>query len=289
MRASTLVAAGAHLVVGERFHHHLRAVELREVAVGRGLERDRDEALVHVDEPVLEVPGVAPAGRRGLRCSRTSRRACARTCPSACARRAGPSRGTSRGNQVCHTCAGSTTWSSTLMIFGSSIERSLGRFRRIVYLTLASGNPAADLLRAFARHASSEHRRLTRSGSRPSSVPQGRAALPIPRAGDRGAGDRRGALHDPGRRTCNRRASTCASARSRTGSAAASCPATSRSSGGSRTTSSTSSTCARTASVLETKRPVPDPVEGAAVVAARRCGARRTRRARPAASTCSPA
>ena len=39
------------------------------------------------------------------------------------------------GNQVCHTCAGSTTWSSTLMIFGSSM-----------YLTLASGTPQAQVI-----------------------------------------------------------------------------------------------------------------------------------------------
>src|SRR5665213_552451 len=52
------------------------------------------------------------------------------------------------GNQVCHTCAGSTTWSSTLMIFGSSIEAlpgpAAGSFPDVsVRLPGASG---ADLL-----------------------------------------------------------------------------------------------------------------------------------------------
>src|SRR4029077_7026252 len=61
-----LVAAGAHLVVGDGGHHHLGAVELADVAVGGGLEGDRHEPLVDVDEAVLEVPGVAPLPIRAL-------------------------------------------------------------------------------------------------------------------------------------------------------------------------------------------------------------------------------
>ena len=55
-----VVATGAHLVIGDRGHDHLRRVELREVAVGRRVERDRDEPLLHVDQLAVEVPGVAP-------------------------------------------------------------------------------------------------------------------------------------------------------------------------------------------------------------------------------------
>src|SRR5438309_83675 len=43
------------------------------------------------------------------------------------------------GNQVCHTCAGSTTWSSTLTIFGSSIEALPRPASAVWSLTLASG------------------------------------------------------------------------------------------------------------------------------------------------------
>ena len=55
-----VVAARAHFVVGGSGERHHRAVELRDVAVRRRRERNRDELLVDVDEPVLEVPGVAP-------------------------------------------------------------------------------------------------------------------------------------------------------------------------------------------------------------------------------------
>src|SRR5438132_8619276 len=47
------------------------------------------------------------------------------------------------GNQVCHTCAGSTTWSSTLTIFGSSIEALPRPASAVWSLTLASGRAGA--------------------------------------------------------------------------------------------------------------------------------------------------
>src|SRR5262245_59935316 len=43
------------------------------------------------------------------------------------------------GSQVCHTCDGSTTWSSTLMIFGSAMTLPARVWDRFAYLTLASG------------------------------------------------------------------------------------------------------------------------------------------------------
>src|SRR5712691_6812151 len=49
------------------------------------------------------------------------------------------------GNQVCHTCAGSTTWSSTLTIFGSSIEALPRPASAVCFLTLASGRGDAYL------------------------------------------------------------------------------------------------------------------------------------------------
>ena len=55
-----LVAAGTHSVVRDRGHRHRAAVELADVTVGRGLDRDGDELLVHVDQAVLVDPGVAP-------------------------------------------------------------------------------------------------------------------------------------------------------------------------------------------------------------------------------------
>jgi hypothetical protein len=55
-----LVAAGAHLFVGDRAHEQLAAVEAPEVAVGSGVERDGHVPLVQVDEAVLVDPVVAP-------------------------------------------------------------------------------------------------------------------------------------------------------------------------------------------------------------------------------------
>ena len=60
-----LVAAGAHLVVRERTDEHLGAVEPARVTFGRRVEWDRDMPLVHVDEPVLIDPVVAPGAVLG--------------------------------------------------------------------------------------------------------------------------------------------------------------------------------------------------------------------------------
>ena len=78
-----------------------------------------DVALVDVDE-VLVDPAVGLRARRGRRSARTARRRCA-SC-GRCPRRStlGPRSRKRAGSQVSHTCGGSTTWSSTLTIVGSS-------------------------------------------------------------------------------------------------------------------------------------------------------------------------
>ena len=60
-----LVAARSHLVVGDGGEEHLAGVETTDVAVRRGVERNGDVALVHVDEAVLIHPVVAPAAVLG--------------------------------------------------------------------------------------------------------------------------------------------------------------------------------------------------------------------------------
>ena len=126
-----VVAAGPHLVVGHRGDVHLRAVEAADVAVGRGVERDRDVALVHVDQPVLVEPVVAPRAVVGhlllVRRADVEREvAPARPLDARpLLAHAAPA------SRSCQRCAGSTTWSSTLMIFGSSvIVASFTRRRR---------------------------------------------------------------------------------------------------------------------------------------------------------------
>ena len=126
-----LVAAGSHLVVGQRRDEHLRAIEAGDVAVGRGVERDRDVPLVHVDQPVLVEPVVAPPTVVGHLLLVATRRRRARSRPTAPARRAVPARACAPGAAPARGAAGSTTWSSTLMIFGSSvIVRPFSRRRR---------------------------------------------------------------------------------------------------------------------------------------------------------------
>ena len=105
-----VVATGAHLVVGDRRHRHVVAVE-----ADRG-----DVALVDVDEVFVD-PAV---GLRAALVERLLVGAAAdvlhapmprrSTCGPAVAER-------SRAASVCQRCAGSTTWSSTLMILGSSL------------------------------------------------------------------------------------------------------------------------------------------------------------------------
>ena len=140
------VAAGPHLVVGHRADEHLRAIEPADVAVGRGVERDRDVPLVHVDQAVLVEPVVAPRAVVGhlllVRRADVEREVAparpfdARTLRRACR----------AGSRSCQRCAGSTTWSSTLMIFGSSrhVVR-LGSLRVGERIVLMAGVEAAVL------------------------------------------------------------------------------------------------------------------------------------------------
>ena len=72
---------------------------------GGGLLRDGDEPLVHVDEPVLVVPGVAPQAVRVLVHLVLRARRVLEVAPPL-ALDPGPAPGTSRGSHVCHTCGG---------------------------------------------------------------------------------------------------------------------------------------------------------------------------------------
>ncbi len=148
---------------------------------------------------------------------------------------------------------------------------------------------------SYARNASATRhargrgaRRLDRRGSRPPPVSHGRAAVPVPRASDRGAGDRRGALHDPERERAAREPRPAAGrgrvpdplqfpARPPVGRAAGQ---------GLRHRRARPAQGRRGA---RDEAAVPHPVEGAAVAAAQGPGQGESRRARPAASTCSRA
>ena len=59
------VAPRPHLFVRHRGDVHLAAIEAANVAVGCGVERDRDVALVHVDQAILVEPVVTPAAVLG--------------------------------------------------------------------------------------------------------------------------------------------------------------------------------------------------------------------------------
>ena len=104
-----LVAAGPHLVVGDRRHRHVVAVE-----ADRG-----DVALVDVDE-ILVDPAV---GLRAVGVERLAVDAAADVLHLADAPplALGPRSRKRAGSHVSQRCAGSTTWSSTLMILGSGV------------------------------------------------------------------------------------------------------------------------------------------------------------------------
>ena len=119
-RAFGLVAPGPHLVVGHRGDVHLAAVETAHVAVGSRVERDRDVPLVHVDQPVLVEPVVTPPAVLG-HLLLVGRADVEREVAPARPLDARPGARMRSGRRSCQSCAGSTTWSSTLMIFGSSV------------------------------------------------------------------------------------------------------------------------------------------------------------------------
>ena len=87
-----LVTARPHLVVRHRRDVHLAAVEPAHVAVGRRVERDRDVALVHVDQAGPRTTSSRPTGRPRSSPACRSRRRRGRSRPTARVRRAAPAR-----------------------------------------------------------------------------------------------------------------------------------------------------------------------------------------------------
>ena len=119
-----LEAARAHLVVGGGRHGHQGAVE-DEVAFVVLCDRgpgDGHELLLDIDELVVVVPGVAPLAVLVLVHVVFRPREVLEGTPALALDR-GPRARHFSGSQVCHTCGGSTTWSSTLMIRGSAMAR----------------------------------------------------------------------------------------------------------------------------------------------------------------------
>ena len=122
-RAFGLVAPGPHLVVGHRGDVHLRCGSNRERRRRESRRAGSRRGACARRSAGPRTASSRPSGRRRSSPACSAAPTSSVKSPQRARSTRGPCSRIRSGSRSCQRCAGSTTWSSTLMIFGSSAHR----------------------------------------------------------------------------------------------------------------------------------------------------------------------